>query len=236
MSFDRAMQKFETALARQLATTKKSHESIVRRAFKGVMRRVFTFTPPMSSKSPTFIAGRQAGQAAIKKDMARMFRVIPKEREIWLLGAKGRQALINFYGPDAVDSKLRAGTAYFLALHRSHQGSNKHIKGRPRVPIFSSTFNAVYKELLKWQGWVPSGWNKGAAEADVRLPGWINGKNAPGSMVKTITDAKTAFKVINDTKHEDANNIQYNINYAIVQQANAINREFEFYLKKLKLS
>jgi len=236
LSFDEALKQFEAALQKQLKTTKKTQEEVVRRAYKGVMRRVFTFTPPMSSKNQSFMLGRQAGQRNIKSDMYRMFRVIPNSRRDWLNSKKGRQAFLNFYGPDATPQKLNAGIQYFLKLHKSHRGTNKRIVGKPRVPIFQSTFNNVYTELLKWQGWVPSGWMKGAVDAGVSVPGWVSGKSGPGSLTKTINSTTVLFKVINDTKHDDANRIQFNINYALIQQANAMNREFEFYLKKMKLS
>jgi len=235
LSFDEALKQFDAALKKQLATTKKMPIEVVRTAFRGVMRRVFTFTPPMSNKAPSFMEGRKAGQIQIQKDMKKMFRPIPKKYRDWTSTKKGRQGLINFFGPDAIPGKLNAGIDYFVKLHKANRGLNKRIVGKPRVPIWESTYKNVFTELVKWQGWVPSGWMKGAQEAGVNPPAWVSGKAGPGSMVKTLTDAKAIFKVINDTKHEDYNRIQFNINYAIIQQANAMNRAFADYLKKMKL-
>lgn len=223
---------FNAELRKQILTAKRTSREVVMTQFKGVMKRVFQFTPPMASGA-SFIEGRRAGQRTIAKDVAKLFKVIPSSRRYFLLTERGRKALMDIYGPNATPEKLNASLSAFLVLHKQSQGQNKRVAGRPQIPAFATTVKAVYKELLKRQGWVASGWMKGATEAGVKPPAWVSEKNGTGTLDKVSTAEELSFKVINETKHEDYNKIQNNINYAIIGQTNAMKRAFDYYLQQL---
>jgi hypothetical protein len=232
LSFKVATDAFKKAIDREFRFQRKSGEEIIKTQYRGVVRNVFKYTPPMSSKDPTFIAGRHAGQRAIQRDLKKMFRIIPDEVKKFFKTKKGLQFVLNVYGPNATPANLNAGVQFYLKLHKSNRGKNKRIVGKPKFPAFEATVNGVYKELLKYQGWVPSGWMAAARDARVAVPQWIAGKNAPGKVNKVTTMTEFKITMVNQIKHEDENRIQGNLMYAIKEQAENMNRSFAFNAKR----
>jgi hypothetical protein len=237
-----------------LAVTTKSAREVVETNFRGVMRWVYSVTPPMGGKNASvkmgvkvkadgtasntynvdFNRGFINGQIAISCDLGRAFREIPDEKKQWLQTAKGRHALVAIYGPTATPELLKQSPQEFYKWYTDRQNKNKRFRGRQWRRAFSSTVGAIAKMIYKRQGVTPAGWIK--ATDGIRAgnpPAWIRRHAATisGSFTEKSSPTELIFEAINPSNHPDSPKIQGEMNTAYQMQANTMARALAAYLK-----
>jgi len=254
IDFTKGKAEFDRFLAMSLAVTKKSAREVVETNFRGVMRWVYSVTPPMGGRgastqikvkvradgtatntySVDFDKGKRQGQRAIFGDVHHAFRPIPDDRKQWLATKKGQAALKNIYGPTAIPELLRQSPEALYLWYKSKQSKDKRIRGNVFRRAFARDIETVYQRALKQQGATAAGWVAGTMGAKAgSVPSWIrrhSGSNS-GSYTEKSSPTELILEALNPSNHADSNRIQGQLNSAYQMQANTMARALAAYLR-----
>lgn len=208
-----AERRFQEIFAQQVRLSRKSAAQEFKRQAKGVLRFVLAVTPPMGGKQAStkkvgrnitidFAGAKKASKARIEADIARAF-IVPRGKNV------------KKYGADEA-----------LSHYLKRRNDKKRITGKFQLPVTLEAKNAVKKNILARQGWVPSGWNSAESSVGNRPPGWIS---AWGSKLNQRFSAvwegdEVYFEAVNGTNHKDSNAINTRIAWAIREQSAAMLR------------
>jgi len=215
--------KFDTkgitdAVNRLRPLMKKTKTDLVKQAAKGFTATAIEITPP-ASKGKTGSKAKAQGQQAIQSDLAKIMVAVRKKRDL----------------------DTRPGAASPEELHKRFRDPrtgriNRRALAHP-YKVQSSELRALQAKLFARVGWLASGWNKAAEKLGISgrsWPEWIQRHSgSPGYC--NITDAAGRFRV------EIANTVPFignvkdlsrRIQAAVDYQANAMNREAVFLLKR----
>ena len=254
IDFTKGKAEFDKFLAMSLAVTTKSAREVVETNFRGVMRWVYSVTPPMGGKNASvkmgvkvkadgtatntysvdFAKGLMAGQRAIFKDVHRAFYPIPDERRQWLQTAKGQRALLNIYGPTATAELLRQPVPSLYAWYQSKLSRDKKFKGGGYRRAFARDIEAVYQRVLKTQGITPAGWVAGSQGIKAgNPPAWIRRQATvnSGRYTEKSSPTELILEALNPSNHPDSGRIQGALNTAYQMQANTMARSLAAYLR-----
>lgn len=228
--------RFVRELQRTIQNSRRGARHEVMESFRGMLRFCFAVTPPMGGANASVTTGRnirvnyakgkEQGQRAIAKDLGRAFALVPnrlRRGNNWRAIAYWHQR----FDESVIRSFLEQSPTQVLAWYKGMRNSKRRISGRPRMPMWESTVNWIYKELLKEQGLTASGWLTAAERFNVGgIPKWItrHGSKVGGSI--SISDTETAIQIVakNASNHSDWMNVQQKIATAFALQANAMAR------------
>lgn len=236
-----AQVRFSEELQRVMATARRSMRDVVFQNFKGVLRLVFAVTPPMGGRrasiriarngQPTgrvdFAGGKKNGAIAISADIARAFQPIPARYRTIASRPGGWEQIAQMFGTRVTRDALEMSPEQLLAWYKSKRNNKRRIRGRPRMPAWTSSIAYVRKKLLDEQGLTASGWMAGANRFGVGgIPRWISrhGNRVPGSVEIQDTATELKYLVRNNTGHTDSASIQQKLSVALTMQANAMAR------------
>jgi hypothetical protein len=237
LDFSAAQARFTRELQQVIRNSRRGARHEVMENFKGMLRFCFAVTPPMGGRNASttrsgtnirvdYAKGKNQGQKAMRKDLSRAFRIVPKQ---WKRG--NDWSLVYYFNqrfqPSFIRSFMEQPRDQVLAWYKSRRNNRRRIAGTPKFPMWESTVKWVYKQLLKEQGLTASGWLPAASRFNVRgIPKWItrHGSKVGGSFI--INDMQTAMQIIakNNTNHSDSTNIQQKLATAFTMQANAMAR------------
>jgi hypothetical protein len=237
LDFSAAQARFTRELQQVIRNSRRGARHEVMENFKGMLRFCFAVTPPMGGRNASttrsgtnirvdYAKGKNQGQKAMRKDLSRAFRIVPKQ---WKRG--NDWSLVYYFNqrfqPSFIRSFMEQPRDQVLAWYKSRRNNRRRIAGSPKFPMWESTVKWVYKQLLKEQGLTASGWLPAASRFNVRgIPKWItrHGSKVGGSVI--INDTQTAMQIIaqNNTNHSDSTNIQQKLATAFTMQANAMAR------------
>lgn len=251
--YDAAQARFVSELQRMIATSRRSAREVVKRNFKGVLRLVFAVTPPMGGRrgsirigqdgQPTgrvdFAGGKKQGANAINADIAKAFQPIPARYRATASRPGGWEQLARQFGARVTRDIMDQSPEQLLAWYKSKRNNKRRIRGRPRMPAWTSSIAFVRKQLLAEQGLTASGWVAGATRFGVGgIPRWItrHGNRVPGSVEIRDTETELKYLVKNATDHTDSANIQQKLSVALTMQANAMARSTADYLNRQRIT
>ena len=134
-------------------------------------------------------------------------------------------------------SALKGRTSQNRVRMRDAGAHNQHV-GRSIADNIALVPKAIFdqvRKLLKLRvGELAAGWNRAAAKLGVKgVPSWIKRHTSPGDITIVTKDTLFRIEVWNDVKYVGTvKGYDYRIKKAVDYQANAINREADFLLKK----
>lgn len=243
-----AQARFLQELERVAATSRRTMREEVDRNFKGALRFCFAVTPPMGGKNASttrsgrnirvdYARGKNQGQRAMKKDVSRAFRMVPRS---WKRGNDWSlvYALNRRFDPAFVRSFMEQPREQVLAWYKSRLNNKRRIARRLKFPMWEGTVKWVYRQLLKEQGLTASGWLPAASRFNViGIPEWIKRHRSQVGGSVTVNDTATALQIIarNNTDHSDSMNIQQKLATAFTMQANAMARSTADYLNRQRI-
>lgn len=239
--YSAAQARFTQELQRVAATSRRSMRDVVFQNFKGVLRLVFAVTPPMGGRrasirigqngNPTgnvdFAAGKKQGAKAIESDIARAFQPIPARYRATANRPGGWAQIARIFGARVTQDLVDVSPDQLLAWYKSKRNNKRRIRGRPRMPAWSTSIAYVRKKILDEQGLTASGWLAGADRFNVGgIPRWIrkHGNRVSGSIEIRDTETELKYLVQNSTAHTDSSTIQQKISVALTMQANRMAR------------
>ena len=180
-------------------------------AAKGFVKTVATVTPP-GSKGATGSTAKKQGEAAIKSDLAKVMRAIRAKR----------------------NAQLQSAQDIYKRFRDKNTGRINPRNLQKPYPVSSAEYNALRKTLLARVGWLASGWNAAAQKLGVKLPAWITRHGTGTGIILVSNDGRrfrieisNAVKFVGNVKDLDRR-----IQKAITYQANAMQRQADFLLKK----
>jgi hypothetical protein len=245
---------FDKFLAMSLSVTRKSAAECVESNFRGVVRWLYSVTPPMGGKkasvatlpkvrrdgtvtntySVDFSSGKNAGERTIKRDVGRILRAIPDEFKAAMRTKKGQALVLERFGKDATSENLNASPSEVRDYYLSRLDRNKKVRGRFRRPTWASTIKAIIAEQLKTQGITPAGWVEASESMRAgAIPSWIrrNASVNKGTLTKIQSTEALIFEAKNNSNHPDSARIQSSLNSAFQMQANTMARSLAVYLR-----
>jgi len=247
-----AQARFTEELQRVAATSRRSIRDVVFQNFKGVMRLVFAVTPPMGGRrgsirtgrdgNPTgqvdFSAGKRQGARAIASDVSRAFQPIPARYRAMANRPGGWEEIGRIFGSRVTREALEISQSQLFEWYKSKRNNKRRIRGRPRMPAWTTSIAYVRKRLLEEQGLTASGWLAGANRFGVAgIPRWIarHGNRVPGSVEIRDTETELKYIVKNSTGHTDSGAIQQKLSIALTMQANAMARRTADFLNRQRI-
>jgi hypothetical protein len=246
--FSAAQARFTRELQQVIRNSRRGARHEVMENFKGMLRFCFAVTPPMGGKKTSttrsgrnirvdYAKGKRQGQKAIRKDLSRAFRMVPRE---WKRG--NDWSLVYYFNqrfePSFVRSFMEQPREQVLAWYKSKRNNKRRITGRPKFPMWESTVKWVYQQLLKEQGLTASGWLPAATRFNVAgIPRWISRHGAKVGGSVSINDTETAMQIIaiNNTNHSDWMSIQQKLATAFTMQANAMARRTADFVNRQRI-
>lgn len=221
-----SLQRYAEVMNRSLADT-------VRRAARGVTRRVIALTPP-AHEGVSGAAAYRYGRAKIRKDM---------ERVLAPVRLKGRRLISVVFGQRlARPITVRTAEKYpdVVSVYRQHRrfrnvgvGVKSRNLGEAKFYVDQRKFARLLKAKEQKVGTMASGWAEGAAALDVPLQNWIARHGRGRGQVKmALMGARMRITVINRaTSGLDGNveaEMHRRIQYALRYQQNAMRREMDY--------
>jgi hypothetical protein len=209
MKFD--MRRLQQAIKSLEPNVKKSRKELVEQAAKGFVKTVATVTPP-GSKGATGSTAKKQGEAAIKSDLAKVMKAVRAR--------KGAQ--------------LQSAQDIYKRFRDKNTGRINPRNLQNPYPVSSAEYNALRKTLLARVGWLASGWNAAAQKLGVKLPAWIT-RHGTGAGVILVTNDGRRFRIEISNAVKFVGNVKdldRRIQKAITYQANAMQRQADFLLKK----
>jgi hypothetical protein len=257
MDFSRGREEFDKFLKMTYLDSKKSAEQVAETNFRGVMRWVYSVTPPMGGKNASvrigiktrkdgtatntynvdYAKGKMAGQRAIFADVHRAFRSIPNNERQLLKSPAGQAQLLRRYGPTATPALLSESPEAMWKWYQSKQSKDKHYKHKSFRRAFASSVDALYRLVLKSQGVTGAGWVAGSKGIGAGSPPvWITRQATRnnGTFKKQQSDTELIFEALNPSNHPDSSKIQASLNVAFQMQANTMARALAAYLSSKK--
>lgn len=192
------------AFAELMAVSKKSAKDEAMTTFKGVMKGIFSVTPPMrgdmAGGAPSFAKGKKAGQGTIENDLKKAFLVPGLGMRV---GAPKVDPL-SWYLPLRSPSTKRFREA---SLRRKGRFSGKFV-------VSQSQFNQVKARLFQRVGSLAAGWVSLAQKLGVAPAKWVEAHPNTGSATLTTTETLFAFSGTNPADFPDKS-LQSRINYGL---------------------
>ncbi len=202
--------KVQAAIKNLAPYVKKSRKELVEQAARGFVRTVAQVTPP-ASKGVTGSAAKKQGEATITKDLARVMMPVRPSRT----------------------SQLQNAADIYRRFRDKNTGRINPRNLKNPYPVSSAEYNALRKMLFARVGWLASGWNVAAQKLGVRLPAWIARHPAPGGYVPSSDARRFRLEVSNAVKFVGSvKNYEGRIAKAVQYQANAMQRQADYLLKK----
>ena len=215
--------KFDTkgitdAVNRLRPLVKKTREELVKQAAKGFTATAIEITPP-ASKGKTGSKAKAQGQQAIKSDLAKIMMAVRK----------------------AGDVDTRAGIASPEELHKRFREQrtgriNRRALAHP-YKVRSAELRALQAKLFANVGWLAAGWNKAAEKLGLSgrsWPAWVQRHTgAKGYCNISVAEGRFRIEIANTVPFiGNVRDLDRRIQAAIDYQANAMNRQAVFLLKK----
>jgi len=202
--------KVQAAIKNLAPYVKKSRKELVEQAARGFVKTVAEVTPP-ASKGVTGSAAKKQGEASITRDLARVMKAVRSSRTAQL--------------QNAIDIYKR--------FRDKNTGRINPRNLKNPYPVSAAEYNALRKTLFARVGWLASGWNPAAKKLGVRLPAWIACHSGPGGIIPTNDGRRFRLEVTNAVKFVGSvKNYEGRITKAVQYQANAMQRQADYLLKK----
>ena len=205
------MRRLQQAIKNLEPHVKKSRKDLVEQAAKGFVKAVATVTPP-ASKGATGSSAKKQGEAAITNDLAKVMVAVRSRR----------------------NAQLQSAADIYKRFRDTRTGRINPRNLQNPYPVSSAEYNALRKTLLARVGWLASGWNAAAQKLGVRLPAWITRHGTGAGIILVTSDGRrfrieisNAVKFVGSVKDLDRR-----IQKAVDYQANAMQRQADFLLKK----
>ena len=225
--FDHALKQLHQASGRD------ARESL-ERAARGFVRRVVAITPP-GGGGRTGTAARKAGEGAIRKDLGRIFAPVV---------LKGRRKITQVFGtplkrPVFVPTKERWPDVEAIYAGRlARKGGRKHLTRGQKQAFYvdKRKLSALQKMLIARVGFLAAGWNAAAESLGVKLPAWVSRHGTGhGSYLALLDTSHISITIVNAVGYAlNVDGIEGRIQSALNLQANAMIREREALLKKVR--
>ena len=215
--------KFDTkgitdAVNRLRPLVKKTREELVKQAAKGFTATAIEITPP-ASKGKTGSKAKAQGQQAIKSDLAKIMVAVRCKRDV----------------------DTRSGAASPEELHKRFRDQrtgriNRRALAHP-YKVKSAELRALQAKLFANVGWLAAGWNKAAEKLGLSgrsWPGWVQRHTgAKGYCNISVAEGRFRIEIANTVPFiGNVKDLNRRIQAAIDYQANAMNRQAVFLLKK----
>jgi hypothetical protein len=217
------------AFSELMAVSGKSAKDEAMTTFKGVMKGIFSVTPPMrgdiASGAPNFAKGKKAGQGTIEADLRKAFLVPGFGMKV---GAPKVDPL-SWYLP------LRSPTTKRFreqSLRRKGRFSGQFV-------VSQSQFNQIKARMFQRVGALAAGWVSLAKKLGVSPAKWVEAHPNTGSATLSTTDTFTGFKGINPADFPDKSlqsRINYGLQHATVNLEARTKRIVEANAKKTKIA
>jgi hypothetical protein len=224
LDFEIAESRFQNAFNKLLSQSKKSTQELWEQQLGGIVRNLFSVTPPMGGKDASVKL-----PAPGKKSRG----IVINFGEGKSRGVKSQTSDISFAFEK---SKKSDGDALSKYLGR-RQKNKRFRRFGEKIKATATEINAVRKNLEARQGTTASGWMKAVEKLSVSgIPKWItrHGRKIPSRCkVETIRDGYSFFEATNGTTHSSSNAITRRIAIAISMQANSMERWLKTYNEKL---
>ena len=169
MSLELDKTKFDAALKRFRAESRRAAAVVLREQAKGTLGKIIEWTPP-GGKNAT-------GQAAKKRGEARVERDILKLMQPW----EAPKAPINILRAAGMFVE-EASKELPAAIHKANRSPTGRVnrKLNPRIKIKAADLKRYIAAKKKLVGFLASGWKAAAAKFGSGLPAWISRHSAPG--------------------------------------------------------
>lgn len=202
--------KVQTAIKNLAPHVKKSRKELVEQAARGFVRTVATVTPP-ASKGVTGSAAKKQGEKTITNDLGRVMAPVRPRR----------------------NTELQSAVEIYRRFRDKRTGRINPRNLKNPYPVSKSDYAALRKMLFARVGWLASGWNPAAKKLGVRLPVWIARHSGPGEIVPTSDGRRFRLELTNAVKYVGGvKNYEGRISKAVMYQANAMQRQADFLLRK----
>lgn len=234
---------FDQGLQRLLATSKKSAAEVMRQQARLLFVEVAKVTPPFGSGAlqKTGEAQKNA-RAKVAADIYGLYglpndafdaikdRNPGEAQAFWYLHKKGDTA--------GASDLLRAATGSIL--HPFDDGAHHRRNFRKKTKNFRfyvsdpANLKAYVRLMQDRVWWLASGWSEPLAALGARVPAGVNRHRAPGLLRVEITDQAIEITMRNDVRYAvKIDNLRNRIRYAMDRRADALNRRWEDWMKRL---
>jgi hypothetical protein len=229
-----SLQKYADVMGRTLSDT-------VKRAAKGITRRVIAITPP-AHQGVEGAAAYRYGRQKIKSDMSRVLAPVK---------LKGRRLITKVFGrPLARPITIKTAEKYpdVVSVYKQHRRFRRIGVGVTSTNLKEAKFYVdarKFNRLLKLKeanvGRLASGWSEGAAALDVPVQQWISRHGrGRGTAKLDLMGSRMRITVRNLADNLAPSGLPSNaltelsrrIKYAVQYQEAAMRREVEYYMMK----
>ena len=241
------------AVSRLGPVSKKNTRELMTSAARGFIRTVVEITPP-ASKGVSGSGAKKVGEAAIAGDVRKIFvpasdstiaefRAINGEEQVSPFAHKGAKPLGNvtvrilaFAQMAAWHAARRRKDGRVMNIHRdATTGLRKRdLPGLDQGIVATRDFLRFIKVLQSNVGWLAAGWNPAAKLLGVSLPAWIRRHTgAAGNAVEVDAAGKFRLTLSNEVGFVgNVRGYEHRIDRAIGYEANKLNRQADFLLRK----
>lgn len=239
-------ERFDAALARMIASSKRDAVTVMKEQAKGIMRYVQAYTPP-ASKGATGSAARMQGVNAVRSRMkaygtpAQAFAIVKSSKgedvakyfwEVFKAGErdKANAVLREVTGKNIApfdDGKI------FTALmikRKKARGINYYISDPKKLKDFS-------KEAERHVGTLAAGWNPAMVLLGLTPPSWISRHEGNGEADIKIGEGTVQVIAHNHNVYTRAQetHMESMIGYAYIAQANIMEHRWNRYIESLAM-
>ncbi len=216
MSLELDKTKFDAALKRFRAESRRAAAVVLREQAKGTLGKIIEWTPP-GGKNATGQAAKKRGEARVERDILKLMQpwVAPKA-PINILRAAGM----------FVEEASNESPA---AIHKANRSPTGRVnrKLNPRIKIKAADLKRYIAAKKKMVGFLASGWKAAAAKFGSGLPAWISRHSAPG-MGKIKSDAVSIeVTATNQVKGAPRLDMERRVQSALDSQSAAMVRRVE---------
>jgi len=238
---------FSAALARFVATSKKSSIELMRQQARLLFVEVANVTPPAGGKTGATLKGKaaeKAGQLAIVRDYHQLYGM--PGRAYGDIQAKSQRAADAFWSHHKQGRDRQAGQIVKSVLGKSFVpfDGGKAARGflgkkRRKEALFYISNPAALQEhvrTLQEHVWfLASGWGHALRQLGARLPYGIDKHAAaPGFLRVSITEQAIEIAMVNDVRYaRQIKQFQAQIAFAMKVREGALTRRYEAWLAAL---
>lgn len=221
MKFDYS--KLQNAMREFARDSGRSKHEVCRMAARGFVKDVVSITPP-ASKGVAGMAAKKAGEAAIVRDLQRIFLVMGDAQINQFTNATGGTQVEDFGHRGAksigqVTTKVLS-RGEMAVWHGSRRGSDGRVKGggkggmlnrirasalttglkKSDLPaldvgiVRKADFDWFAKTLQKMVGFLSAGWNAAAQKLGVKLPAWVK-RHGTSFGEHKVTETATTLRI-----------------------------------------
>lgn len=241
--------KFDQALGRALAQSRRDPIVFMKEQAKGVVKRIVSITPPASQGAMGGDAKKQ-GVTKVRADIRKVYGSpaaayqLIKDKEQFTGQAKSFWGLTKNGEQERAKDLFRAATGESYgpfdggSLHHAKRVNGRVRGGRRDQPFMyvwdGEDMKNYIKEKENLVGWLAAGWNFAAALLGARPAAWIWRHASPGSGQIVVNDQGVKIIMTNRVDYASAiKDMTRRVQWALNTQADAMNRRAEQYLKTL---